>query len=547
MFGNYQESEQTVPVSLFADLPDAGLPDLFPNETWSDQRTKYDRYWYYYSGDVLKEHMGNQKDAPLRYPAGLNFAKAACHNHAALLIGQPDDQNGLLRFGLVGESNQQKEKLLQRIASYWRVNKGDDKFLTQALNMMIFGGAFYRINIDVKRMHPVSFTTIDPRAVFPVADTYDPDRIISVDIVTEMPVIAAMRRYHIKKPNNAGEYVTVREHWDEDEFFVEVDGHFALWSDGTEMRGKNIYKDPITGHNIVPVVYIPRTRTNDFYGESVVEDVMSIQDEINTGASNIGDGVSESMHQQVWIRNRKNGIDGLDLDRSTIMDLGSSPLGGDPPELGRLDPVDIQPAAVDYVFDKFPKLARELIGLPDVSWGRNDGSVRSALTLHYMMYPSVNAGIKYRQHFAGGMRELLYKSAIISNVVNKVTTSAGITIGQQQFTERNAIDIYEGLQIFWQPMLPQDRTDLVNEITQRIATNTISVETAIAKFDGENTAKDEVERIKAEIKEGILRKPDTQDTKFGQKPDLPSDRTNKAQALGGREKGKNAKSTNPKP
>ena len=124
--------------------------------------------------------------------------------------------------------------------------------------------------------------------------------------------------------------------------------------------------------------------------------------------------------------------------------------------------------------------------------------------------------------------------------------------------------ILVGHKTHWPPMLPQDRNDLVNEMVQRLSGDvpTISQETAIRRLDGADELAEELARIEADQQKAQERQMEMaekeaemgdeqadkdmdrsmQQAEHKNKLDMqrdkakPKDRTNNAQAKGGRAK-----------
>jgi hypothetical protein len=221
-----------------------------------------------------------------------------------------------------------------------------------------------------------------------------------------------------------------------------------------------------------------------------------------------------------------------------------------------MDGADLSEPMIDLVANKLPELIREHTNLPNVGYGRTDASVRSALTLHYMMWPATNVGSHYRLNASLALKQIGYLTYVMALSKRKLgeTLNAVESIGFAASPE--AIEaILVGHKTHWPPMLPQDRTELVNEMIQRISAQIISRETAVRRLDGADELAEEMQRIEDDItaqqeremeqaeQQGEMNK-DQAEHKAGldmerdkAKAKLqPKDRTNNAQAAGGRAK-----------
>jgi hypothetical protein len=548
------EQQQYVPLSIFADQPLRLSPEEYPNSEWSQQRANYEHCWAYYQGYVLNKTAGNKQ---LLYPVRLNIVRSAVINHAAVLLGQFDDDN-VVQFGIKDNpaiNKDVKQNTTRALNMLWAVNDGDDTLLEQSLYQQVFGGCFWKIAwTPTRQKWPIRIFAVDPRAAFPIWDGDDLNRLISIDVHYQVPKPTAAARYRISyRENGAGpiepeEYVTVHEHWDEAEYFIKVDERIGQWPDGSEMAGPNPFHDPVLGTTIIPYVYTPRWRVGQgIYGEPLPPSLMGPQDEINNNLAHLNEGLADAMHQQPWVRNRPKGTQGLNKPRNEWVDLGMSQHGQHDPEAGRLPGAELNDAMIDLATEDLVRLAREHINLPDVAWGRTDASIRSALTLKYMMWPTINVGLRYRKHMATAFKWLNHHALVIAHSKRQFNQSLnGVTsLGIDAVTPQMIEAIIIGHKTMWAPMLPDDRAEKVNEIVQRISAEIISPETAIRRLDGPDELEEELNRIdehREKIAEKQLDMMEKQ-AKFnpqnqGQGGDKkPSDRTNKAQAAGGRAKG----------
>jgi hypothetical protein len=249
-------AEQYVPLSVFADSPLRLTPEDYPNRTWSENHEFYDLWWSYYQGYVLNKK--NNKNLEL-YPVKLNIVRSACINHAAVLLGQfSDDQ--IVQFSIRDNPAIEKEtgqKTVRALNLLWAVNNGDDLLLEQSLMQQIFGGCFWKVAwMPTRKQWPIRYFTVDPRACFPVWDGDDYNRLVSIDVRHQIPRPTAVARYRVDLRGNVGitsevptspDYVTVHEHWDENEYFIKIDQQIGKWPDGSEMAGPNPFFDPVLG------------------------------------------------------------------------------------------------------------------------------------------------------------------------------------------------------------------------------------------------------------------------------------------------------------
>ncbi len=557
---------QVVPLELFADNPLRLAPEDHPNGYWSETHGNYNQWWAHYKGYTLNKK-ANGLDV---YPVKLNVVRPAVLNHAALLLGQFTDR--IVRFGIsnaYGVDEALGQDVTRDLNLMWHVNGGDMLLLEQALHQQIFGGMYWNVAwTPTRKRWPIRYFSVDPRACFPVWDSNDYNRLVAIDVVHQVPRPTAQVRYRIQSPITAErEFVTVREHWDENEYEITVDGEVGKWPDGGTMAGPNPFYDPVLGVRVIPYVYAPRIRVGEFEGESLVPGLAGGLRELNNNLAHLNEGLADAMHQQPWVKGRPKGAAGFDQPRNSWIDLGMGQPGSNiDPEVGRMPGAELSEPMIDLVTNKLPELIREHTNLPNVGYGRTDASVRSALTLHYMMWPAINVGQHYRLNASLALKQIGYLTYVMALSKRGLGESLnGVeSIGFAASVE--AIEaILVGHKTHWPPMLPQDRTELVNEMVQRISAEIISRETAIRRLDGADELAEELERIEADIQavqERQMEMAEQQNEMADEQADnnlerskeqaehknkldmqrdkakpKPKDRTNNAQARGGRAKG----------
>jgi hypothetical protein len=565
-FGNVtafdQTNQATVPAAIFADRPLKLLsPEEWPNADWNTMRANYELCYAYYKGFVLNKTAGDNKT--LLYPVRLNVVRSAVVNHAAVMLGQ-FEENDIVKFGAKTGYGYDEfiEPTCRVLNLFWQVNDGDDILIEQALHTQVFGGTFWKVAWTPTRgKWPIRLFGIDPRAVYAVHDGNDVHRLVSVDIDLMVPRPTAIARYrmdltNIRTSDNGAapgmeEYVHIHEHWDENEFEITVNGELGQWVGGLPMAGINPYIDPVFGVRVVPFVYQPRNRfANGMYGEALPPGLMGPQDEINNMLGHLGEGVADAMHQQPWVRNRQKGTTDLQRPRNEWIDLGmEQSQQKNPPEVGRLEGAKITDPMTDYVTDDLPRLAREHVNMPDVAFGRTDSSIRSALTLKFMMWPAINMGLRYRRHLATSLKWLMYRVLVVAHSQNQEISNKSTvysSLGVPEVDPKWIETVIAASRVHLPPMLPDDRAEQVNEMVQRITANLISPESGIRRLDGDDDIEAELNRIDKHRK--ILADLEAQvaQASFEAKQKAfnnrqPSDRSTRKQAEGGRKSGGESK------
>lgn len=294
------------------------------------------------------------------------------------------------------------------------------------------------------------------------------------------------------------DYVSVHEHWDEQEYFIKYDDQIGTWPDGTPTQGNNPFMDPVLGLPVIPYVYAPRLRAGEFWGDSVVPGLIGPQDEINDDLAHLNEGLADAMHQQPWVRDRIKGSQGLNKNRNEWLNLGTTPPGGkNAPEVGRLQGAQLNDSMTDYVVRDLIMLSREHANMPDIAYGRTDASIRSALTLKYMMWPAINVGLHYRRNNATALKQAAYMALVMAYSKRQFNSSInGVgSLGIDSVTPQMIEAVLLGHKTNYPPMLPDDRAELVQEVMQRVTAALMSPETAIRRLDGSSELEEELNKI----------------------------------------------------
>jgi hypothetical protein len=440
-------------------------PDSYHHTLWSAQSAVYQEMWSYYDRSIFDETLSNKSDDK-RYPLGINLFETACMNHRSCLFGEFEDD--VLRFRVRSENNDGAlvEKALSRI---WRHSSINSILLESGMLCMVLGGVVFRVI-----WHPVHkrvyIRNVAADAFFPVWDPDDYHRLLEAFIVYQVDGIQATRRFHVKV--DAGESLhTVQERWTQDFYEVRVDDEPAFWDDAKRlpMSGPNPYRDPLSGLGIIPVEYIPRDRGGDFYGVPLGKNIIGLQNAYNLSAADVSDAILDATHQYLFVKNRPLGTKGLEvLQRGKLMNLGMAPPGGDDPDVFAVKGGEIPQGTLDWL-NEVKEMARESALTPPVSYGQDEGSQRSALTLAFRMWPLSSAVRASRGFWTDGLASLNRKAVIVA-----------MTKGGYNLREGHAD--YEMLPM-WASMLPRDREAEVNEAVVRKAAGLISVQNALGLLE----------------------------------------------------------------
>jgi len=407
-------------------------PDQYHNAAWHAQSLVYQEMWEYFDREIFDETLSNRQD-DLKYPLGINLFETACANHRATLFGEFADD--VLPFR-VRSRNVDAGIVETAIDRIWRDSSRNSILLENGLLCSILGGAVKRVMPDDQGLHLVS------------------------------------------------------ERWTPEVIEVTVGGEPAYWDRGHSfpMSGRNPYIDPLSQQGVIPIEYFPRDRAGSFYGIPLGKNALRMQDYYNEKAADLGDAVLEATHQYKFLRNRPGGTKGLErLTRTGLNNLGMGTPGKDAPEVFAIKGGDIPAGTVEWL-NNVLMLARAAMHTPPVSYGVDEGSQRSALTLAFRMWPLSSAVRATRGYWIDNFRALHRKMIIVA-----------ATKGGYNLTSRHAE--YDVLPV-WAPMLPRDREGEVNEVVVRKANGLISVYHALELLEDRETEwiDEEQARIDADAK-----------------------------------------------
>jgi hypothetical protein len=262
-------------------------------------------------------------------------------------------------------------------------------------------------------------------------------------------------------------------------------------------------------------VYIPRLRTNAWYGDAITPDIMQVQDELNMRVADIGEAINYNSHAIRYGKNLPRGFnsDNFPLGPQAMWDLGRSIGQGDGPEVGLMEIKNPVPEQALKYIDFLYNWARTGAFAPPIAFGEDDGGgQRSGRTLEIRMWPLLRATRRSRGYMASGLQRVI-------KIASKMWQQKKYENVSQFALER----ITEGTIVpdFW-PILPKDEQAIVDRVVKLMETPVpiLSLKTA-ATLLGYGPA--EVDRVidmitDPELKEFFVKKPAE-----GSKPKPPQD------------------------
>jgi len=448
-------STVTLSYSDISDLAGSAMffqaPGNLPIEEWQTQSQLYSKWWTHFSGASLQ--LRNKKDVGDSYflfPLRLNVYKKLVQIHAMLIWGaQPG--NDIVRFYTESLSLEDEEEETQHVASRLLsmviLENGFYPALRQGARLFnTFGGVFIKVVPDDSLFLGVRLELLEPNFVFPVWGARG--EIIELYV---MYWIGSLQAAEYGYKESGADKVLYTEHWTRETWEITLgeEAKVAVY-EGKELRGKNELRVDDESAGIIPFVYIPRLPTGSYYGESIVQDIIGLVQEINTLSADMGDAISESSHRKPWIRDyRGRGTLNLnDYERGEIINLGETPPGLKEPHIDSLDPPKYPESTLDYL-EWIDSEIRQTTHTAAVILGLDEGSQRSSETLNARALPTVATINDYRDTWSDGFHDIAFLSMLCQKVLGKLAEDQPLTGWK--------------LRADFHPVLPRDKQQLVTD------------------------------------------------------------------------------------
>jgi hypothetical protein len=269
-----------------------------------------------------------------------------------------------------------------------------------------------------------------------------------------------------------GEYI---EYWDRERYWIKIDGKTA-----SDFKGEI---DRAHGWGFVPFIYVPHLRANGFYGLSLVPDGIGLTIEINSRMADIGDAISLGVNDMPVATNLRPGFPVIKelKNGQKYLDVGRAALPNEPePSYDRPRPPAVPNSAMDFVAILIEQ-ARISQMTPEIAYGKEEGSQRSGQTLHNRMWP-------FLSHVSS-------ERAFWSDALDLRAQMALQILAKMKHAGIGAKHLEAEIRQEWSPMVPLDRSQLVQELIARWQSGAISLELLLEKFGDIPNLREEVERI----------------------------------------------------
>jgi hypothetical protein len=461
------------PASLspqFGDIPVSGETRAI----WDENRMRREKALRYYSGNVFLERVdvGHADDeAPLLYPVGLNLVKMLVTSMTDATYGEWKDQIVMFegRRSSLAESNVEAASAL--MAAVLEASNASSSFWELDFSRNLYGAGVLRISRDLPTWPYVKWSIFPVDGFYPVFDPTDPDRLLECFAVSLLTAEQVRGVYNIDPatlqtiplPGGIpGSYYLKTEHWTTARYNTFLNGMSIPAFSGVNPWG------------VVPFVYVPRVRTIDWFGESMLEDIYAPQDELNMRVADVGEALNYNMHPIRWGVNLPANFDekNFPLGPNAMWNLGREfGNSGTKPEVGLLQADNPVPEAafsyINFIYD----WSRTSVNAPPIAFGEdNGGGQRSGVTLEIRLWPLLKAVRRSRSYLATGFRRALFITGKILEQKRFADVDASIP---------KALLAGEIVPAF-HAILPRDQAGAVDEVVKLLSTDppSISLETA---------------------------------------------------------------------
>jgi hypothetical protein len=467
----------------FPDWSDLGGVSSEMRLAWEQETSLRRHYRYYYDGLVFKEKVpmeagADESEAPLMYPVGINLVKMLALAQTDSLFGEWEDQ--IVKFEVRQDdvpdaASEAAISLLGKIVLGSELNSA---LWEVELDRNVYGGGAFKVSPALKTPGFVKWSRIPLENFFPIFDPEDPNQMLEVYSVLQMTPEMARLKYGYEA---SVEIVTRVEHW--------TPFAYENWLDGRRI-------DAYSGVNpwgFVPFVYIPRLRSNNWFGDALTEDIIQSQDELNGRLADTGDAINYNAHPVKWGINLPKAFNtrNFPVGPNAMWDAGRQIGTNPPPQISLLEAKNPVPQGLfDYITFLYD-WSRTSSFSPPIAFGEdNGGGQRSGATLEIRMWPLVKAVRRSRSYLSEGLMRMVK----MSGQILQQKKLPGIPA---RALERM---IDGSLVARFAEVMPRDHQAIVDEVVKLLTTTppTHSLETA-TKLLGRGPG--EVERIRQMVKD----------------------------------------------
>ncbi|HRF96234.1 MAG TPA: phage portal protein, partial [Aggregatilineales bacterium] len=307
------------------------------------------------------------------------------------------------------------------------------------------GGCVFKVEwrgTDEEARVPIYIKRIIPDHFIPVWGMDDMWNLLEAYVVYYVEETEAKNLYGVE-----GTRILYVEHWTPKKVTIRV--------------GNKSIMDAPNPFGFVPFVYIPKSREGDFFGPSIVDDIEALVKEFNSRMANIGDTIRRNSQLNRFVTNlHDKTVKRVVFDRNQYFyDLGVQPNYSDAKtEMITEPPVNMPDSLVSWTQSLWTQLLRDS-SLAPIVFGEDEGSQRSALTLAFRMWPLTSQVDIQRAYWDEGLTVI--SKMIIRMILIKMPK--GINFGGERVVLPPDILRRVTFTHIWNPKIPRDREQSVNE------------------------------------------------------------------------------------
>jgi len=480
-----------------AQLIKFSLSDIksFPLNEFLERRIIYQNLFSWYNGDKLKETQIQGGKQVEKFPIKLNPIRGAVYKHAYALFGEFSMDSRPLAPAQLRPDDMSKKDQAQRgqdfLNTVWAESHGRSVQMRNGLISQINGGCVFKTSYVPKarfRTYPFRVEGIHVSNFIGVPMSGEEFRLEEAWIVKAISHDEAKRKFGLSF--DPAEPVYYVEYWNPDECDFSVNG-VRITSGIRDTLGKEILYGGKNPWGFVPITYIPRVRTNGFYGESLITDnVQGIVEELNRRTADFGDAVSDDSHTYYVLVGASKRPDIYELAPGVrVIQIKPEPsfTGKEvPPSLERLGAQKAN-ESMDKLIDQLYNNFRREAFVPAVADGEDEGSQRSALTLAMRMWPLLSHTSMQRILWGDGLSQ-------VDNQLLRMAQIKGFGDIPQSVTRMR-------IERKWAPFLPRDSESFINELVNRASANLGSTEHLLSLIDDIEDPAEQYKMIIAQLKE----------------------------------------------
>lgn len=514
------------PEKRYSDMRDSTKSD--PERTrqleldWYMER--YDRWHSLYDGSALEETIptleDSETDSPqdtYKWPVRFNLIKSYCRLYAGMLWGRArtgHEANDLfdIRIDPRSPSGQNAKavagQLQDNLTYFWSFFF--HKLRPCAVIQQWAGGCILKAAWDPyspTAIMGIKLETIQPQHFYPIWNPVNTDELIAVRVKFGVSKEVAREVYGLTK-EEADEYasgnsIRVEEHWDRHRYYVRLGkGHKGDEDGGivgktragpggewAPLEGENPYRHPM-GYGIIPYVYIPRLASGGFFGESLAHDLEGVQEELNKTLADYGDALVRGAHPAFGISDF-NGPDRrekvIKIPRHGALNMGRTPASAKfAPKIHEFPAPKVPEQTTEFT-DRLLSLSEMGAGLTPAARGAS--GVGSGVARALEMLPTTNLIDWQRSHWTQGLTGKGGLNEIISTIWwNKGALLLG-------FPQLNPVAIMLKQSVEYRPVVPRERTEVIDEVVRLTTADAISPWEAIRRLGDVEDIDSEVARL----------------------------------------------------